>query len=119
MTESEPRQATVFKVFQFTDLVGSADLKRRLGDQAGAAAISAHDALFRECLSQHDGREENETGDGFLASFDRPSQAVLCALAFQAELNSLDAPEQLHVRMGIHAGEIIEIEVGCIVLQCP
>lgn len=93
----------------FTDLVGSAELKRRLGDTIAADAIEKHDRLFRDCLSRHDGIEEQDTGDGFLVRFDRPTDAIRCALDFQEGLAELNTPERLHARVGIHMGEITRI----------
>ncbi|MCH8333566.1 protein kinase, partial [Candidatus Sumerlaeota bacterium] len=103
---------TVFKVFLFTDIVGSIDLKKRLGDAVAADAIGKHDALFRQFLKQYSGTEEDNAGDGFFAIFDLPSDAVRCALAFQRGLADLDVSERLNVRIGIHMGEIVSISAG-------
>ncbi len=108
---------TVFKVFLFTDIVGSTELKRRLGDAGAAGVVAAHDALFRDCLKQHHGEERDHAGDGFFATFDRPSDAVRCGLAFQKGLASLDSKalgmsDPLKSRVGIHIGEIVRLEGG-------
>ena len=95
-----PDRGTVLKVFLFTDLVGSTELKGRIGDAAYATAIAQHDRLFRSCLQQFGGTEHDNAGDGFLAIFDVPSQALRCALAFQQALTEIDAEEPLRVRMG-------------------
>ncbi|MCA9417905.1 MAG: protein kinase, partial [Candidatus Omnitrophica bacterium] len=100
-------EETVLKVFLFSDLVDSMGLKSRLGDFAAASIFSKHDVLFRECLNRFGGFEEKDTGDGFLASFSLPSQAIRCALTFQKEIRNLDVSVDLHVRMGLHMGEII------------
>ncbi len=94
---------TTLQAFLFTDLVGSTQLKRDLGDERGAAAIARHDELFRSCLTEFGGLEQNNPGDGFFATFDVPSSAVRCALAFQSGLRELDHP--LKARVGIHVGE--------------
>jgi class 3 adenylate cyclase/formylglycine-generating enzyme required for sulfatase activity/predicted esterase len=98
---------SILKAFLFTDLVGSTDLKRRLGDAACAEVISRHDGLFHRTLSQFGGGGDKDMGDGFLAVFDVPSDAVRCALAFQRGLAELEAPEPLKVRIGIHTGETV------------
>lgn len=100
---------TVLKVFVFTDVVDSTRLKQRLGDQPVAEILAAHDALFRQCLARHGGKEEKHQGDGFLASFDVPSHAALCALDFQQGLRGLEIPEALEVRIGIHMGEAVVV----------
>ena len=82
MSSQPDSRSTVLKVFLFTDLVGSTDMKRRLGDAGGAEAIVQHDTLFRGCLARFAGVEQDNAGDGFLAIFDVPSNAVRCALAF-------------------------------------
>ena len=47
------------RVFLFTDLVDSTAIKQRLGDEAGADAIAAHDALFRSLLARFEGVEDD------------------------------------------------------------
>ncbi len=98
---------TVLKAFLFTDIVGATALKGRIGDVKGAEAISRHDALFRECLARFHGAEHENPGDSFFASFGLPSEALRCALAFQQGMASLDSPEALTARVGIHMGESV------------
>ncbi|GEM_PF-3352341 len=109
---SESQTTSVFKVFLFTDIEGSTDLKRRLGDVASAQLIARHDKAFRELLVRYEGHEEKESGDSFLATFDLPSNAVRCALAFQKALAGITDPEPLKVRIGIHMGEFVRVAEG-------
>lgn len=102
----------VLKVFLFTDLVDSTLLKQRLGDVEGSRIIGRHDELFRRCLHRFHGREEDNPGDGFFATFDLPSEAVRCALAFVKALHETDAAERLRVRIGIHMGETTRLETA-------
>ncbi len=97
------------KVFLFTDLVGSTALKRRLGDIKGAEVIALHDSLFRECLPEFGGEEVDNAGDGFLALFDRPSDAVRCALAFQRRLAATPHGSEMKVRIGMNMGEAVRV----------
>jgi len=99
-------------VYLFTDLVGSTDLKRRLGDAAGAEAIAAHDRHFRACLRRYGGTEQNSPGDGFFATFELPSSAIECALAFQAGLAGLDLATPVRARVGVHMGESLNVPAG-------
>ena len=101
---SEPTQ-TSLQAFLFTDIVGSTDLKRRLGDAEGARVIADHDVRFRRCVQRFAGEERNNPGDGFFATFPVPSSAVRCALAFLSDLR--DSP--LQVRIGIHMGETTHV----------
>ena len=43
-----------------------------LGDRGWRYLLERHDALFRQALDRHRGREVKRTGDGFLATFDGP-----------------------------------------------
>ena len=91
--------ATLFKVFLFTDLVGSTEIKARIGDSAAAELIGQHDALFREALSRHHGTVQSDTGDGFFAVFERPTDALLFALTFVRDLSRIRQLEN-EVRLG-------------------
>ncbi|MEE9295322.1 MAG: adenylate/guanylate cyclase domain-containing protein [Phycisphaerae bacterium] len=106
MTDSK----AVLKSFLFTDLVGSTELKQRLGDAQAAAIIDRHDKLFRQCLKRFGGSEEVNPGDEFFATFGLPSDAVRCALAFVKGLAELDVAESVKVRVGIHMGETTQLE---------
>jgi formylglycine-generating enzyme required for sulfatase activity/serine/threonine protein kinase/class 3 adenylate cyclase len=96
---------TSLLVFLFTDIVGSTDLKGRLGDVEGAKVIAAHDVSFRGCVARFGGTEQNNPGDGFFATFPVPSAAMRCALAFQAEI----ATQSVEARVGIHMGEAVHV----------
>ncbi len=109
---SSASERFVFKVFLFTDLLGSLDLKQRLGDVAGARAIARHKEVFRKCLVRFSGAEQDSAGDGFFATFDVPSHAVECALSFQRELADLEGTERLLSRVGIHMGQIVSLSEG-------
>jgi class 3 adenylate cyclase/pimeloyl-ACP methyl ester carboxylesterase len=85
----------------FTDIVDSTRLAAALGDQAWRARLENHDATVRGELRRYGGREVNTTGDGFLAAFDSPTQAVRCARAIVAAA----VGAQVEVRVGVHTGE--------------
>lgn len=89
----------------FTDLVDSTTTATRLGDRAWLELLSAHYATIRTALDRHRGREIETTGDGLLATFDSPARALQCASAIR------DAAPQigLHVRAGVHVGEVERI----------
>jgi uncharacterized protein (TIGR00369 family) len=85
----------------FTDIVGSTEQAERLGDAGWHDLLSRHHALVRGELSAFKGREVKTTGDGFLATFDSPGRAVLCARAIRDGVRRLG----LDVRAGLHTGE--------------
>ena len=49
-----------------------------VSDRDGSIRIRVPNALFRDCLSRYEGREENNLGDGFFATFEVPSNAISC-----------------------------------------
>jgi len=53
-------------------------------------------------LDRANGREVNTTGDGVLVVFDGPATAIRCADA----LRSAAENHGLHIRAGIHVGEV-------------
>jgi class 3 adenylate cyclase len=84
----------------FTDIVDSTRLAAALGDREWHLLLERHDAIIRRELNRHAGREVKTTGDGFLAAFDSPTQAVRGARAI---VDAMAAP--LEIRAGIHTGE--------------
>lgn len=100
-----------FRTIMFTDLEGSTERNEALGDQAMMTLITRHNAIIRECLHVHGGREVKHTGDGMMASFVSVSHAVECSIAIQrafAEHNRNDPDGAMYVRIGLSAGEPIE-----------
>lgn len=86
----------------FTDLVESTAHAAAVGDARWRDELESHDAAVRHQLGRHDGRLIKTTGDGAVATFDRPSTALHCGLAIVAA----SAAMGLHARVGIHTGEI-------------
>jgi class 3 adenylate cyclase len=86
----------------FTDIVGSTDLAADLGDTAWRALLARHDDLTRQHVEGHTGRVVKSTGDGALATFDDPEDAIAAAQGLIANLNDAG----LDIRVGIHSGKI-------------
>jgi class 3 adenylate cyclase/alpha-beta hydrolase superfamily lysophospholipase len=86
----------------FTDIVGSTDRARALGDKAWRALLDVHDEVALRTVEAYRGRYVKSTGDGVLAVFGGPGQGVRCA----AELRAQVAPLGLQIRAGLHTGEI-------------
>ncbi len=86
----------------FTDIVNSTAQAATLGDQRWNELRQHHDRLVRSELRRHRGREIDTAGDGFLATFDAPGQALRCATAVVAGVRTLG----LEVRAGLHTGEV-------------
>ncbi|GAC1417221.1 MAG: hypothetical protein NVSMB57_12280 [Actinomycetota bacterium] len=85
----------------FTDIVGSTKQASRMGDGEWRKLLDRHDAMVRETLSEHGGREIRTMGDGFVAVFDAPVRAIDTARAIAKAAPSLS----LQIRAGIHTGE--------------
>lgn len=99
-------------VLLFSDIVGSVQLKSRLGDAAAARIIARHDAIFRRVFEEAgDGEILKDTGDGFLARFNTVSSSVNFALLFQDAMRREPwSGSPLLVRVGLHLGEVSELE---------
>src|SRR6266540_6617791 len=95
----------------FSDVEGSTDVTRRLGDVQGRRVIEAYKKLVREELERHDGREIDSIGDGFFVTFTSTRRAVGCAVAIQKALleHGHEHPEEgVRARIGLNVGEVIE-----------
>ena len=92
--------------FLFTDIEGSTELIRRLGDGYGQV-LDDHRRLLREHLGNSGGREIDTQGDAFFFSFTRARDAVAGAVAAQRALQEHEWRDdsQVKVRMGLHTGE--------------
>jgi class 3 adenylate cyclase len=96
-----PERDRVLATVLFTDLVGSTERARELGDRRWVELLDSHNAAVRRELIRFSGREIDTAGDGFLAAFDGPARAVRCARAVVDAVGGLG----LQVRAGVHTGE--------------
>jgi class 3 adenylate cyclase len=100
---------SAFRGILFTDLEGSTNMTQRLGDEAAMRLLRVHDAIIRQALADHRGREVKHTGDGIMASFDSIRNALDAAIEVQrgfARHNADSEPSaRLAVRIGLSAGE--------------
>jgi class 3 adenylate cyclase len=85
----------------FTDVVGSTETAAEIGDRGWKELLEAHNSAVRRELGRFRGREVDTAGDGFLATFDGPARAVLCAKAVFHSVRELG----LEIRAGVHTGE--------------
>jgi class 3 adenylate cyclase len=85
----------------FTDVVGSTERARELGDRAWRELLERHHALVRRELARFRGAERDTAGDGFFATFDGPARAIRCAQEIIGGVGAFG----LELRAGVHAGE--------------
>jgi class 3 adenylate cyclase len=97
-----PEGEVVLAAILFTDIVRSTEQAAELGPRAWRQLSDEHDALVRNVLRRHGGREIKTTGDGFLAIFDSGTRAVRCAV----EIADGAATLGVQVRAGVHSGEV-------------
>ena len=104
-------------------------LPRRLAailaaDIAGYSRLMGHDEegtharikrhrreLIEPTIAEHHGKLIKYTGDGFLAMFDSPVEAVRCAIVIQQSMvgrnASLPLEQRILYRIGVHLGDVI------------
>jgi class 3 adenylate cyclase len=92
----------VVMAVMFVDIVGSTDRAAALGDRSWGDLLETYYRLVRRQLERHTGREIDTAGDGLFAAFDGPARAVSCGCAIRETARGLG----LHVRAGLHAGEV-------------
>jgi class 3 adenylate cyclase len=94
----------------FSDIVKSTERAAELGDARWAELLDRHHIAVRKQLQLFKGTEVKTTGDGFLATFESPGQAIQAARAIRDGVRSLG----LEIRVGIHTGEC-EVSKGDVV----
>jgi DNA-binding NarL/FixJ family response regulator/class 3 adenylate cyclase len=92
-----------FVTILFTDLVGSAALFSRKGDEAADVVRREHFGVLRDAVERHGGREVKSTGDGLMVAFTSAVAAVRCAVEMQRATSGEE--DALELRVGIDAGE--------------
>src|SRR5262249_52376890 len=109
--DTKPAETRRLAAIMFTDIVG---FSRQMGaDEARMLRLlEIHNQLIHQAVSAHYGHVIKSTGDGFLVEFPSVVHAVQCAQRIQAHFRSYtaehEAAEQIHVRIGIHWGDIVQ-----------
>jgi len=94
----ERKLATVM----FTDIASSTTRAVEQGDRRWLHQLGEVEAFVADAIQQRGGRVIKSTGDGHLATFERPSEAVGAAVAIASGVRQ----HGIEVRVGIHTGEI-------------
>jgi class 3 adenylate cyclase/tetratricopeptide (TPR) repeat protein len=94
----------------FTDLVGSTELRARLGDGLADELRRVHDQLLAAAVEEQGGTTVKGLGDGILATFGAATDAVAAATAIQRAIERtnrrVDDARRLVVRVGVSAGDV-------------
>ena len=93
----------VLATVMFTDIAESTVRAVELGDRRWLELLSRHRSVVRVNLKQHDGRQIDTAGDGYLAIFTSPASAIRCAMAIRDGSQALG----VQVRSGLHTGECL------------
>ncbi len=105
ITGSAPNTARATRTLAtvlFSDLVDSTSVQARIGDDAWRGLMNRHDDICKTQIDRHKGKLVKFTGDGVLATFDAPTNALACAGSVREALAAID----LEARFGAHTGEI-------------
>jgi len=110
---SSPVQAETRRLaaIMFTDIVG---FSRQMGtDEARMLRLlETHNQMIQSAVAEHHGTVIKTVGDAFLVDFPSVVHAVQCAQQIHAHLrahnNDKENTEQIHVRIGIHSGDIVQ-----------
>jgi class 3 adenylate cyclase/pimeloyl-ACP methyl ester carboxylesterase len=92
----------VLATILFTDIVGSTQKAREVGDRRWKELLDRHDVIVRDELERASGRLIKSVGDGALATFDGPARGIRAACRIRDRVKELG----LDIRAGLHTGEI-------------
>jgi class 3 adenylate cyclase len=94
----------------FTDIVASTEHAAATGDERWRAVLQRFGEVTADLTQGFGGTVVKSTGDGHLATFDGPTQAIRCAEALRADAETLG----IQIRAGIHTGEceLLDADIG-------
>ncbi len=92
----------VLTTLLMADLVGSTTKLSAIGDAAWRELLTRFLTASGELIAQRRGRLVNTTGDGVLATFDSPGNALRCASDLRQTAHTL----RLAIRAGVNTGEV-------------
>jgi class 3 adenylate cyclase len=108
---AEGLREPAFRVIMFTDLMDSTAMTARLGDEKALHLLHIHNAMTRNAIRDHNGREVKHMGDGLMVAFAAIPNAIQCAIAIQkafAAYNVANPETSMYLRIGLSAGEPVE-----------
>jgi pimeloyl-ACP methyl ester carboxylesterase len=99
----------------FTDMVASTARAAATGDERWRAVLLRFGEITAELTDRFGGTVVKSTGDGHLATFDGPTQAIRCAEALRVDAETLG----IEVRASVHTGEceLLDNDIGGIAVH--
>ena len=110
-TNAEQTENRRLAAIMFTDIVG---FSRQMGSNEARTLrlLEVHNQIVQQVANAHHGHIIKTVGDAFLVDFPSVVHAVQGALEIQSELRTYntgkESIEQIHVRIGIHLGDIVQ-----------
>lgn len=97
----------------FTDLRGSTQLYREIGDAPAFGCVMSHFDVLRDAIAEEDGAMVKTIGDAVMAVFRRPAGALRAFLNAQEVLaQPPPGARPLLLKVGIHAGPCIAVTLN-------
>lgn len=110
-----PPSNRALRTVLFTDIVSSTERVAATGDERWRAILQRFGEITAEAARRYGGTVVKSTGDGYLITFDAPTQGIRCAE------NLRDGVERLgvEIRIGIHTGEceLMDTDIGGIAVH--
>jgi pimeloyl-ACP methyl ester carboxylesterase len=105
-----PQSHRALRTVLFTDMVASTQHAAAAGDERWRAVLQRFGEITADLTQRFGGTVVKSTGDGHLATFDGPTQAIRCAEALRADAETLG----IEIRAGIHTGEceLLDTDIG-------
>jgi adenylate cyclase len=104
-------QHTTTKTVMITDMKSFSRMAEEDGSMLTAKAVQRHRDLLLPIIEAHRGHGKSTGGDGLVAAFDVPSDAINAAAEMQAALARYNASHpderEMTVRIGIAEGEVV------------
>jgi pimeloyl-ACP methyl ester carboxylesterase len=114
-SHSAPSQSRALRTVLFTDMVSSTEHAVAAGDEQWRAVLERFGEITGELVQRYGGAVVKSTGDGHLATFDGPTQAIRSAEALRDDAEILG----IQIRAGIHTGEceLLGADIGGIAVH--
>src|SRR5271157_3170925 len=110
LAQADPRRLQELERFRltlvvmFSDIQGSTAYFEKYGDAAGLFMVHQCNDAIRRRVEKHGGTVIKTIGDGTMATFPEPKNAVEASIKIQTELNELSAARKELERIALRIG---------------